>query len=120
MASVDGYNHPAFFNMRNEFLSRRVEKVICPAVVDDLDSEGEPIEEYSKLLARAFRQVLASNSIAALPGWDMSEGATAEVLLATLFKKKIYQTKGHYLCDAIMAHPSFMRVWCPIFLGKST
>jgi hypothetical protein len=87
MRGVKNHNFPAFDAARDRFLSWGYE-VISPADLDRTDPQRDKVRAMSEtdqclyFSKRDLEAVSRCTHIAVLPGWDKSQGATAEVFVA--------------------------------------
>lgn len=86
MRGIEDYNYPLFFKVAND-LRKQGYDVFNPAELDGDSSEEHSLEYY---MQRDLPHVIASDAIAVLPGWAMSDGATREVRVARDCGKKVY------------------------------
>lgn len=104
------FNFPAFEAARND-LRAQGHIVICPAerdVREGFDPRGfDGSEDLARIgfsleaaLYDCFNSVLMADSVALLPGWEQSEGARAEALVAKMTGRDlftIFPSQGHRL-----------------------
>lgn len=93
MTGIESYNFPAFFEAA-EYLREKGHEPINPAEIDvkqeGLDTETQefgnrtPIDEdtYREYLSRDLGLLGSVDAVAALPGWESSNGATLEIDVA--------------------------------------
>ena len=77
MSGLPDFNYPAF-NAAAELLRQRGYVVTNPAE----NFLGDTSLSRNAYLKKAFRQVICSQQVICLPGWQASEGAAAEVAIA--------------------------------------
>ena len=94
-------NYP-LFNAVSKFVSELGHSPLNPAARADIElgitaDGGEPSEEQiQKAMALDFRDVLDSDGIVLLPGWQVSVGACAEELVARLTGKLRFEYQVKY------------------------
>ena len=105
MRGIPQFNFPSFDNARERLRSAGWE-VICPAERDrangfdpvGLNGREDPHQfgaDLQSVLEQSFRDVLAAEAVALLPGWARSEGARAEALVAHLSGRPLFQYFQH-------------------------
>ena len=105
MRAVRDFNFPSFAEARERLRSLGWD-VVCPAERDEqkgFDPSGmtgyEDLEslgfDLDAALAQCFLDVISADAVALLPGWELSEGAKAEALVAKLTGRTCYEYFKH-------------------------
>lgn len=88
MSNIEHHNFPAFFNAENELEdrgyfpinpARRTAKCTWETAVKDI---SEHPESWESCIRRDIQQVMDSDSIVLLSGWNTSRGACLELVLS--------------------------------------
>lgn len=99
MRGIALYNFPAFFDAAMHLrqlghtVSNPAERDMAiglnPSLALD-HPDNIAVFDIGKAFEWDFQQILASDAIVLLPGWEDSKGVQAELLLATTMKRKAY------------------------------
>jgi len=96
MTGYPQYNFPVFFDAER-VLQAQGHEVVNPARMDvEIDGfdarveDREPPLTRAEYMARDLPEVLKSDAIVLLPGWEKSDGARLEALIAALSDTKVY------------------------------
>lgn len=94
MTGIQDFNFPAFHEATNTLRAQDWD-IVNPAELDELegfDSTTAVVsqEAYYDVLGRDLRQLMSVEAIIALPGWERSRGAKAEIALARALSKQIF------------------------------
>jgi hypothetical protein len=85
MTGLPGYNYPAFRAAAGRWRNAGY-RVECPAE----NFDGDLTRPYHEYIRAALVQVLASDAIALLPGWERSRGARIEVRMGVALALKFF------------------------------
>ena len=92
MRGLPNSNFDTFIEARENLRSRGYD-IICP-VETSFQIYGEPVQatdtNFAEAMEQCFRSVVECEGIIVLPGWGRSEGARAELLVATMLGKPVY------------------------------
>jgi hypothetical protein len=113
MRGYPDFNFPAFKNAREALRERGID-VFCPAERDEANgydftgTNGTDEElqaagfNMDQALADGVHQVLNSDCVVVLPGWQRSAGARTEMAVALKYGKTVYTLDGDHRPYAVV------------------
>ena len=89
MAGKDEYNFPAFRLVTAE-LRKMAYEVVCPTEINTIEANLL----WHEYLKKDIAQMMRCDSIAYLPGWENSKGASFEMLIAMTLGFKFHDIRS--------------------------
>lgn len=112
MSGLPEHNYPAFQEATRKWRDEGHE-VLCPTECFD----GDKTREHWEYMATTLPMVLEAEAIAVLPDWSSSHGARAEMLLAQITGKEVYDAVSMEripLCRAVSTYVSDKKYYTTI------
>lgn len=123
MTGYKEHNFPAFKNY-TKWLRNHGYDVVSPEELENKETGDRKSWEY--YLTRDLRELLTCSSIAVLPGWEKSRGATLEVYVGWRLGFSIFDARDFELVDvtkfdfsSVQNSAAFMRAFNPPKMNRS-
>ncbi len=123
MTGYKDHNFPAFKNY-TKWLRNHGYDVVSPEELENKETGDRKSWEY--YLTRDLRELLTCGSIAVLPGWEKSRGATLEVYVGWRLGFSIFDARDFELVDvtkfdfsSVQNSAAFMRAFAPPIMKRS-
>ena len=94
MTGLPERNYPAFRRMQARLEARGFTQIENPCAPDDHPDDPHPWDWYMR---RAIAQVVRCRTILLLPGWQNSQGAKLEHMIAKALGMPIYYIEEEYV-----------------------